>query len=153
MQTVEEVLEKLNDVIRQNKEDLRKTRTEYEGTIRACLKDCERADEEIKRLKGLSDYEKNALDHPAMMQMAEEHLAETEQMAERINSLQSQLAASQERERILREGLEEYAQTRNWARAEMDCQYRNLWMRWENGYDIAERTIKAAEEVKGCTGK
>lgn len=66
-----------------------------------------------------------------------------------ILKLQSQLAASQERERILRKGLVEYAQTRNWTRTEITCQYRDLWMRWENGYDIAERTLKASEEVKG----
>lgn len=64
-------------------------------------------------------------------------------------TLQSQLAASHERERILREGLEEYAQTRNWAHTEMNSPYRNLWMQWSSGYDIAAATIKAAGKVKG----
>jgi hypothetical protein len=65
-----------------------------------------------------------------------------------ILKLQSQLAASQERERILREGLAVYAQTGNWAHTEMNSPHRNLWMRWESGYDIAQATLKAAEEVK-----
>jgi hypothetical protein len=51
-------------------------------------------------------------------------------------------------ERILREGLEKYADTGNWAYTEMNTPYRNLWMRWESGYDIATATIKAAEEGK-----
>lgn len=67
---------------------------------------------------------------------------------ELIDSLQSQLAASQKRERILREGLEKYSDTGNWAYTEMNTPYRNLWMRWESGYDIAQATLKAAAEVK-----
>lgn len=85
-----------------------------------------------------------AFDDPSTYGGAAWELAKRE-----IATLQSQLAASQERERILREGLEEYAQTGNWAHTEMNYQYRNWWMRWENGYDIAEATIKKAEEVKG----
>ena len=67
---------------------------------------------------------------------------------EQIATLQSQLAASQKRERILREGLEKYSDTGNWAYTEMNTPYRNLWMRWERGYDVATATLKAAEEVK-----
>lgn len=65
-----------------------------------------------------------------------------------IEDLKAQLAASQERERILRDGLEKYAHTGNWAHMEMNPPHRNLWMQWGNGYDIAERTLKAVEEVK-----
>lgn len=67
---------------------------------------------------------------------------------ELIDYLQSQLALSQNRERILREGLEDYAQTCNWAHTEVNSPHRNLWMRWESGYDIAQAALKAAEEVK-----
>ena len=67
-------------------------------------------------------------------------------------AISAELELSLERERILREGLEEYAQTCNWAHTEMNSPHRNLWMRWESGYDVATATLKAAEEVK-CTGK
>lgn len=85
-----------------------------------------------------------AFDDPSTYGGAAWELAKRE-----IATLQSQLAASQERERILREGLEKYAHTGNWSHTEMNCPYRSLWMQWGNGYDIAERAIKAAGEVKG----
>jgi len=69
-------------------------------------------------------------------------------MDKTIATLKTQLAASKERERILREGLEKYSDTGNWAYTEMNIPYRNLWMRWESGYDIAQTSLKAAEEVK-----
>lgn len=76
------------------------------------------------------------------------YLGEFNEDENEIATLQSQLAASQERERILRDGLKKYSRTGHWAHTETNS-YRNLWMRWENGYDIAETTLKAAEEVKG----
>ena len=51
-------------------------------------------------------------------------------------------------ERILREGLEKYSDTGNWAYTQMNTPYRDLWMRCGSGYDIATATLKAAEEVK-----
>lgn len=65
-----------------------------------------------------------------------------------IKSLRSQLAASQERERILREGIKQYADRRNWTAANARSRRKDSWVPGIFGYDIAERTLKAAEEVK-----
>lgn len=63
-----------------------------------------------------------------------------------LKDLRAKLAASQERERILREGLEKYADRYHWdARTSI---YNDHWKPISNGYDIAETTLKAAEEVK-----
>jgi hypothetical protein len=67
---------------------------------------------------------------------------------ELIDSLQSQLAASQERERILREGLEKYADKGNWTSANARSRMKDSWVPGIFGYDIAQATLKAAEEVK-----
>lgn len=67
--------------------------------------------------------------------------------------LQSQLVASQKRERILREGLVEYAHPHNWyQREDFDTDGSSLGFTWEyygNGPGAAVATLKAAEEVKG----
>jgi hypothetical protein len=67
---------------------------------------------------------------------------------EQIATLRSQLAASQERERILREGLEKYADKGNWTSANARSRMKDSWVPGIFGYDIAQATLKAAEEVK-----
>jgi hypothetical protein len=65
-----------------------------------------------------------------------------------ILKLQSQLAASQERKRILREGLEKYADKGNWTSANARSRMKDSWVPGIFGYDIAQATLKAAAEVK-----
>lgn len=65
-----------------------------------------------------------------------------------IKILKSQLAASRERERILRDGIKQYADRRNWTAANARSKRKDSWVPGMFGYDIAEATIKAAEEVK-----
>jgi hypothetical protein len=66
-----------------------------------------------------------------------------------IEDLKAQLSASQKRERILREGLEIYANDNNWMYDEAFGPYENNWRRCSDGYAVARDTIKAAAEVKG----
>jgi hypothetical protein len=67
-----------------------------------------------------------------------------------IEDLKAQLALSQKWERILRDGLREYAKRENWTGTTMNLAlpYADFWMPLSNGFDIAETTLKAAEEVK-----
>lgn len=69
-------------------------------------------------------------------------------MVEKIATLQSQLAASQEREQILLDGIKQYADRRNWTSANARSRMKDSWVPGIFGYDIAQATIKAAEEVK-----
>lgn len=69
-----------------------------------------------------------------------------------IATLQSQLAASQERERILREGLEVYADIEDWYSrtdfAEDGSILGETWEFYGRGPRIAEEYLKKAEEIK-----
>ena len=65
-----------------------------------------------------------------------------------IATLQSQLAASQERERILREGLVVYATSDNWMIGETYGPYENSWRMCDDGFAVARNALKAAAEVK-----
>jgi len=67
---------------------------------------------------------------------------------EQISTLQSQLAASQEREQILLDGIKQYADRRNWTSANARSRMKDSWVPGIFGYDIAQATLKAAEEVK-----
>lgn len=64
-------------------------------------------------------------------------------------NLQSKLAASQERERILREGLGVYADPGSWTSAtNLYGKDYCVWCREGRGLEVALNTFKAAEEVK-----
>jgi predicted RNase H-like nuclease (RuvC/YqgF family) len=69
-----------------------------------------------------------------------------------VPKLQEELAASQERERILREGLEKYADENNWYEREDFAGDGSLmgftWEHHLNGPMHAQATLKAAAEVK-----
>lgn len=48
----------------------------------------------------------------------------------------------------MREGIRLYANRRNWTAANERSRRKDSWVSGIFGYDIAERAIKAAEEVK-----
>ena len=73
---------------------------------------------------------------------------ECEELEVSIKHIWNQLAASEKRERILREGLEKYADKGSWTSANARSRMKDSWVPGIFGYDIAQATLKAAEEVK-----